>query len=219
MRAFRDLTAVPDVPVVPPMEAPQPTAPTLSRRTLLRVGATGALSLGAGALAAACGSQSAKSTSSTTIHPKRGGTLKAGLTGGGSSDTLDADNGLIDIDFARVIQLYDPLVNISLSGGLALQLAESVEPNGSATEWTIRLRPEVTFHNGKSLTAQDVIFTFRANSRPEEPSRCRLVARLSGHRERPNSRRSHGSPSLPRPLLDASSESCRLRRLRRPGGL
>ncbi len=146
------------------------TTPAVSRRAVLRLGAAGALGLGAGLVGAGCGSQGATtSTTSTAAKPKRGGTLKAGLTGGGSSDTLDADNGLIDVDFARVIQLYDPLVNISLSGGLALQLAESVEPNGDATEWTIRLRSGVTFHNGKSLTSEDVLFTFQRILDPKNP--------------------------------------------------
>jgi peptide/nickel transport system substrate-binding protein len=140
----------------------------LTRRDFLRRGAVAGLSLPVlGAALAACGSTG--STSTAPARPKRGGTLKAGLTGGGSSDTLDADNGLVDLDFARVIQLYDPLVNISLSGGLALQLAESVEPNADATEWTIRLRPDVTFHNGKSLTAEDVIFTFQRILDPKLP--------------------------------------------------
>jgi len=140
----------------------------LTRRELLRRGTVAGLSLPVlGAILAACSSSS--TTSTTAVRPKRGGTLKAGLTGGGSSDTLDADNGLVDLDFARVIQLYDPLVNISLSGGLALQLAESVEPNADATEWTIRLRPDVTFHNGKSLTSEDVIFTFQRILNPKLP--------------------------------------------------
>lgn len=153
-----------------PVGTVPPGASTLSRRTLLRMGATGALTLGAGMLAAGCGSQGSTTSSvPSATTPKRGGTLKAGLTGGGSSDTLDADNGLIDVDFSRVIQLYDPLVNISLSGGLALQLAESVEPNGDATEWTIRLRPDITFHDGKDLTSQDVLFTFQRILNPKSP--------------------------------------------------
>jgi peptide/nickel transport system substrate-binding protein len=73
------------------------------------------------------------------------------------------------MDFARIIQLYDPLVNISLSGGLELQLAESIEPNSDATEWTIRLRPDVTFHDGKSLTSDDVVFTFQRILNPKKP--------------------------------------------------
>ena len=45
--------------------------------------------------------------------------------------------------------------------GVELELAESFEPNSDLTEWTIRLRPGVTFHNGKALTADDVMYTIR----------------------------------------------------------
>ena len=38
-------------------------------------------------------------------------------------------------------------------------LAESIEPEKSADEWTIRLRDGVTFHNGKPVTADDVLFS------------------------------------------------------------
>lgn len=41
-------------------------------------------------------------------------------------------------------------------------LAESITPNkGLTTEWVIRLRPGVSFHGGKELTADDVLYTFR----------------------------------------------------------
>jgi peptide/nickel transport system substrate-binding protein len=41
-------------------------------------------------------------------------------------------------------------------------LAESITPeNGSPSRWVIRLRPGITFHDGRDLTADDVIFTFR----------------------------------------------------------
>ncbi len=145
----------------------------LSRRQLLSSGLGGALAIGAGALAAACGSSStspSRVAHAPTPRPKRGGTLRAALVEGGSSaDTLDADNGLTGMDFSRIIQLYDPLVNISLSGGLELQLAESIEANAGATSWTIRLRPDVTFHDGKSLTAEDVAFTFQRILNPKNP--------------------------------------------------
>ena len=39
-------------------------------------------------------------------------------------------------------------------------------PNKDATEWEVKLRPGVTFHNGKPLTAQDVIYSIRLMSKP-----------------------------------------------------
>ncbi len=41
-------------------------------------------------------------------------------------------------------------------------LADVITPNNkSFTEWIIRLKPGITFHSGKPLTAQDVIFSFQ----------------------------------------------------------
>jgi peptide/nickel transport system substrate-binding protein len=48
-----------------------------------------------------------------------------------------------------------------------LQLAESFEPNDDATEWTVRLLDGVTWHDGKPLTADDVIYTLRRIGDPE----------------------------------------------------
>ena len=102
-----------------------------------------------------------------SVSTQARGTLKAGLTGGASNDTEDADNGLNYLDIARIVQLYDPLININTAGLMELQLAESIEPNTDATKWTVRIRPDVEFHNGKTLTAEDVIFTLRRIINPK----------------------------------------------------
>jgi len=41
-------------------------------------------------------------------------------------------------------------------------LAESYEANADLTEWTLKLRPDVTFHDGSAFDAQDVIASFNA---------------------------------------------------------
>lgn len=40
-------------------------------------------------------------------------------------------------------------------------LADEATSNATADEWTLRLKPGLTFHDGKPVTAEDVIFTFR----------------------------------------------------------
>lgn len=50
--------------------------------------------------------------------------------------------------------LFDPLVVLSNDGQMVPYLAESVEPNEDATEWTVTLRPGIKFHDGTELTAQ-----------------------------------------------------------------
>jgi peptide/nickel transport system substrate-binding protein len=135
----------------------------IGRRDFLRYSGAGAVALGSAAALAACSSSSSPSSVSSAPasagKPRKGGTLHAGLTGGTGSDTVDAHRGVDNVDFARIIALYDPLIAYDLKAQNKLALAESMEPNSNATVWTVRLRPGVTFHNGKPLTAEDVIYT------------------------------------------------------------
>jgi len=138
--------------------------PAIGRRDFLRYSGMGAAVLGGAATLAACGSSAAPSSTSSPSapagKPRMGGTLNAGLTGGSGSDTLDAHQGVNNVDFARIISLYDALIAFDLKAQNQLRLAESITPNADATVWTVRLHPGVTFHNGKPLTAEDVIYTF-----------------------------------------------------------
>ena len=136
---------------------------SINRRDFLRYSGMGAAMLGGASALVACSSSSTPSSTSSQPaaagKPKMGGTLHAGLTGGTGSDTVDAHRGVDNVDFARIIALYDPLIGYDLNAQNQLRLAESITPNAKATVWTVRLRPGVTFHNGKPLTAEDVIYS------------------------------------------------------------
>jgi len=134
----------------------------LDRRQFLRgVAATGAVA-GAGGILAACGSSSTTSgTHAPSARRKRGGNLKVGLSGSSGADTLDPHAGLTYLDTARAQALYQPLVQLNSAAQNEYVLSEEITPNKSTSEWIIRLRQGVTFHNGKPVTAEDVIYTFR----------------------------------------------------------
>jgi peptide/nickel transport system substrate-binding protein len=135
----------------------------LGRRQFLRgMAATGAV-VGAGGLLAACGGSSTPAASSSAGEkPRYGGNLSVGMSGGSSSDTLDPNQGLTEVDTGRAECLYEPLVKLDKDAKNEFLLAESITPRGgSLSEWVIRLRPGVTFHSGKDLTADDVIYTMR----------------------------------------------------------
>jgi peptide/nickel transport system substrate-binding protein len=138
-------------------------AGALSRRELLRGAASVGVVAGASSFLAACGSSPGTTKSpAASGKAKRGGRLRAGLLGGSSADTLEADNLVSYMDFARGFQLYDPLVFFTRDMQLQLQLAEELHPTTSAGDvWLIRLRPDVEFHNGKTLTSADVRFTLQ----------------------------------------------------------
>ncbi len=137
---------------------------SMGRRQFLQgLAVTGAVA-GAGGLMAGCSSSSSSGSpvagaSSASTAPRRGGNLKVGLTGGSGSDTLDPHKGLTYLDTARAQSLYQPLLQLTTAAQTEFVLAEEISPHGSTSQWVIRLRPGITFHDGKPLTAEDVIFT------------------------------------------------------------
>ena len=143
---------------------PRPGA-EFGRRQFLRGIAAASAAAGAGGLLAACGGSSSGATQhldQANRSLRRGGDLKLGLSGGSSSDTLDPHKSLTYIDTSRLQSLYQPLVQLDAQAQVEYVLAESITPHqGSLSAWIIKLRPGVTFHNGKDFTASDVLFTFQ----------------------------------------------------------
>jgi peptide/nickel transport system substrate-binding protein len=145
----------------------------LSRRQFVKATAVGSLAAGAGGLLSGCGINPAKVVAA--VHkvkgpPKRGGTLRAAITGGSSADTLDPLSAVSNADFSRVNNLFEPLLGLTPNAQPVFVLADELTPNKAATEWTLRLKPGITFHNGKDLTADDVIYTFRTVLNPKAPA-------------------------------------------------
>ncbi len=138
----------------PPDNEPIPATTHVGRRAVLKgLAATGALTV-PGFGGAACSSSSpgpSSHKSAPTI--KKGGTLRVALSGGSSSDTLDAE----------------PLIGFGPDAHLVPILAEEITPSKDATSWVVRVRPGVTFHNGKTLTADDVIYSLRRVVNPKAP--------------------------------------------------
>jgi peptide/nickel transport system substrate-binding protein len=143
----------------------------VSRRSFLTRAGQGAALLAVGGSLGACGSSAANTSSTTTSRkPKYGGTLTAALSGGSSSDTLNALNPIQSTDFARTLNLFEQLTIFGPTGALEYLLAEAITSNADATTWTIHLRPGVTWHNGKSVTPEDVIYTFNLITNPKSPT-------------------------------------------------
>lgn len=115
----------------------------ISRRGLLKTGAA------AGVLAA---------SGLPLRAQQRGGTLRLGLAGANTSDSWDSrthsDSFMIIAGHGAV---FDCLTQVAASGELIGELAESWEASADAVTWTFKLRPGVTFHNGKPFGADDVL--------------------------------------------------------------
>lgn len=122
----------------------------MDRRTFMKGTAASALALGLPTYAFADGHSA-----------KRGGTLRAGLSGGSTSDSLDpATWAAGPIVYSMLGGCCNNLVEINEKGEAVPELAETIEPSADAKTWTFKLRKNVTFSNGKKLTAKDVIASF-----------------------------------------------------------
>jgi peptide/nickel transport system substrate-binding protein len=140
---------------------PTSAAAVPGRRQVL-AGLAAAAAAGAGGLLDACAGPAAARPASSPPRKRHGGNLRVGLTGGSASDTLDPHQGLTYLDTARAQSLYEPLVQLDADAGIKYVLASEITPrDNAATEWIIRIRRGVRFHDGTPLTAADVIYTFK----------------------------------------------------------
>jgi peptide/nickel transport system substrate-binding protein len=137
----------------------------ITRRQFVGQGASAASIFALGGLLKPFGGRiPAKSTSSTV---PRGGRLRVGMTGNGGLETFNPATANADIDAAHVLQVFEPLTNYDDNGRVVNLLAEEILPNKALDEWTVRLPAGVELHNGKTLSADDVIYTFAYNLNPK----------------------------------------------------
>ena len=139
----------------------------ITRREALRGGLAGGVLLASGGLLSGLGGLTQASAASPKI--KSGGALMIGATGGGPSDSIDAHFATSDPDISRLWQLYEPLGVRDANFDFQYRLAESMTPGKVPNVWTVKLRPGVTFHNGKPLTSADVIYSLQRILNPKKP--------------------------------------------------
>lgn len=97
------------------------------------------------------------STEVVAQEPKKGGHFRIGKGHGGTTDTLDPGHHENGFTIAMVQGVNNYLTEIDANTEVKAELAESWEATPDAAEWTFKLRQGVTFHNGKDVTAEDVV--------------------------------------------------------------
>jgi len=136
----------------------------LSRRDLLRRGTAMGLSLPLlGAILAACGTSKAPTTAGAPAG-RSGATIKVGVvtpTAAINPITIADQGGIECID-----QVGEFLVFTDRQLRYRPWLAESWQPNSDATVWTFKIRQGVKFSNGRPMTVDDVVYSFRSQSNP-----------------------------------------------------
>src|SRR6476660_2454404 len=107
--------------------------------------------------------------------PKKGGRLRVAGSGTSTADTVDPAKQSFSTDYARCNMFYNGLTWLDWKLAPQLALAESIE-NDKATVWTIKLRKDVAFHDGKKLTAADVVYSLNRHKDPSVGSKAKSLA-------------------------------------------
>ncbi|MGJ5619788.1 ABC transporter substrate-binding protein [Sulfitobacter sp. MF3-043] len=102
--------------------------------------------------------------------PVKGGTLKMGIQGGESTNTLDPALAASSVPTVNLRNAFDTLVNVAPDGSIENRLAESVEATSDAKTWNFKIRKGVEFHDGKPLTPEDVLRTMERHSNEDATS-------------------------------------------------
>lgn len=80
--------------------------------------------------------------------------------------------------------LYLPLLNLDDKGGLIPALAEKYEVSKDQKTITYKLNPKAKWHDGKEITADDVVFTLTALANPKYTGELKdIVSKVKGAEE------------------------------------
>ena len=152
----------------------------MARRTF--IGRAGALGVGVAA------ASTMLSSAGVADEPIKGGTVNVATEYSGPEETYDTTKMTNSTDIQRAYQVYDRLVDLDRNLVVVPALAAEWEAANDATEWTFKLRDGVEFHDGKPLTAADVIYSLQAHlaEGSESPAKSLLEAVTDMHADGDN---------------------------------
>ncbi len=136
------------------------TSMDVSRRALL------------GGLAAGLAASGVRAAPST---PRHGGSIRVASIATSTADTLDPAKGNNSTDYMRHYMLYSGLTQYDGQLRGRPGLAERMETRDNVN-WSIRLRRGVHFHNGKPLSAEDVVWSLMRHRDPKTGSKVANIA-------------------------------------------
>ena len=87
-----------------------------------------------------------------------GGTLRIGWAG--SPDTLNPGAAVLAEAYTIFELVYDSMYELNLDGSFSLAVAESVERSADGLVYTYKIHKGIKFHDGKPMTAKDIVFTY-----------------------------------------------------------
>jgi peptide/nickel transport system substrate-binding protein len=107
--------------------------------------------------------------------PKKGGYMRFGMAHGETTDTLDP--GQVTNGYTTVVAytITNMLTEEDADGNIKPKLAENWEASDAAKKWVFKLRKGVEFHNGRSLTAKDVVASINYHRGPQSKSSVKPI--------------------------------------------
>ncbi|MGD1870872.1 MAG: ABC transporter substrate-binding protein [Neomegalonema sp.] len=142
--------------------------------------------MASGATLAASGALFSSATDAIAATPKRGGKLVMAGDQHGPNDTLDPILYSSSVDYFRGRMFYGSLTRLTQSLSYEPELAEEIISNADATEWTFKIRQGVEFHNGKTLTADDVIYSMNRHLGADSVSKAASLVSMIDRWEKVN---------------------------------
>ncbi len=106
---------------------------------------------------------------------KKGGHFKIGIGAGSTTDALDPATYTQTYVQTMGMGLYNYITKVDHKGNAAPELAKSIESTPDAATWTVKLRRGIEFHNGKSLTAEDVVASYNHHRGEESKSPAKAL--------------------------------------------
>ena len=142
-----------------------------TRRDVLRAGAIGVV------VAAVMG----RAQTALADEPKKGGTLRMGLEGGSASDSYDPTTYNDSVMLTLALMVMNGVIEYDEAGLPQGELFESWEAKPGAKEWVFNVRQGITFSNGKTLDADDIIYSIQLHR--TEQSKSAAKGQLAGLEE------------------------------------
>ena len=116
------------------------------------------------------------------MTPKSGGVFRQALGHGSTTDSIDPATAENDFTSPLIYSRGNHLTEVSNTGELIGDLAESYESDDAKT-WVFNLRQGVEFHNGKTLSPEDVIATLNYHRGEDSKSAAKgLVTQIADMR-------------------------------------
>ena len=138
------------------------------------------LKAGASLLATAALVPSLSQTGARAATPNRGAHVKIGAHQAASTDSLDPTTYVSIFPYTASYAWGNTLFSISNNMELVPEIAEGFDVEPGAKKWVLKIRKGVEFHNGKSLTAKDVVYSINRHRAKEAGSGLRpLLAQIN----------------------------------------